>query len=194
MCGEYGEDFGRPHYHACLFGIDFSHDRKVWKHSGQFPLYRSASLEELWPFGHSSIAELTFETAAYTARYVMKKVTGDAAEKHYRRTDPETGESFDLVPEFNKMSLKPGIGATFLNKYMSDIYPHDYVVVNGSKAKPPRYYDKKFSEVDPDAFDQLKADRELAASHAAFDNTWDRLAVKETVANARLSLLKRNKA
>lgn len=193
MCGEYGEELDRPHYHVCLFGVDFSEDRKIWSNRNGYKLYRSPSLEVLWPFGHSLIAELNFETAAYTARYVMKKITGQAAEDHYRKVDPDTGEVFYLVPEFNRMSLRPGIGALFLDKYQADIYPHDYVVLNGSKAKPPRYYDKKFAEVDPDAFDQIKADRELAAYECRSDNTEARLAAKEAVASARLSLSKRDK-
>lgn len=191
MCGEYGDELDRPHYHACLFGVDFSSDRKLWRNRQGFKLYRSPTLEILWPFGHSTIGDLTFETAAYTARYVMKKVTGDQSDEHYRRVDPETGEVLQLVPEFNKMSLRPGIGAAFLEKYQGDIYPHDYVVVNGVKTKPPRYYDKKFSGVDPDAFDNLKGDRELAAYGLRSDSTPERLAVKEAVVTARLGQLKR---
>lgn len=193
MCGEYGEKLDRPHFHACLFGVDFVSDRVLHKVSNGFRLYRSPTLERLWPFGFSTVAELNFETAAYTARYVMKKVTGDLADDHYKRIDQETGEVRWLTPEFNRMSLKPGIGSAFFDKYHTDIYPHDYVVVNGSKAKPPRYYDRKYEVVDPDSFDQLKADRLLAAANNAADNTWARLAVKETVANARLSTKSRHK-
>lgn len=82
MCGEYGENFGRPHFHACLFGHNFD-DLKLWKTQNNIPLYRSKILEELWPFGHSSVGSVTFESAAYVARYIMKKVTGEAAELHY---------------------------------------------------------------------------------------------------------------
>lgn len=192
VAGEYGEELQRPHYHACLFGIDFSDDRVLWSRR-EFNLYRSPTLEKLWPFGHSTIGQLNFETAAYTARYVMKKITGQKAEEHYRRADPETGEVYYLEPEFNKMSLKPGIGSSFIEKYMSDVYPHDYLVVNGVKVKPPRFYDKRFERVDPDAFDQIKADREYNASKNASDNTYARLSVKEAVVTAKLNQLKRNK-
>ena len=54
-CGEYGEKYSRPHYHACLLGIDFP-DRKFYAFSNSGErLYRSESLEKLWPFGFSSI-------------------------------------------------------------------------------------------------------------------------------------------
>lgn len=82
MCGEYGENFGRPHFHACLFGHNFD-DLTLWKVQNKQKLYRSKTLEELWPFGHSSVGTVTFESAAYVARYIMKKVTGEAAELHY---------------------------------------------------------------------------------------------------------------
>lgn len=193
MAGEYGEQLERPHFHACLFGCDFSFDRSLWSNKGGFRLYRSPTLEQCWSFGHSLIAELNFETAAYVARYVMKKITGSMADDHYRKVDPDTGEVYQLTPEFNRMSLKPGIGHDFITKYMDDVYPHDYLVVNGKRTKPPRYYDKQFEKVDPDAFDNLKADRALEASLHASDNTWPRLAVKEAVTTARLNSLKRDK-
>lgn len=82
MCGEYGEKQGRPHYHACLFNFRFS-DMRLWQERNGVKLYRSAELERLWPFGFCSVGEVTFESAAYVARYIMKKVTGDAAESHY---------------------------------------------------------------------------------------------------------------
>ena len=82
-------------------------------------LYRSDTLESLWTYGFSSIGDVTFESAAYVARYVMKKVTGDAAESHYTVVDPETGEITVRTPEFNKMSLRPGIGAGWFDKYSS---------------------------------------------------------------------------
>lgn len=193
MCGEYGENLDRPHYHACLFGVDFHEDRKLWKNNNGFPLYRSPTLEILWPFGFSTIGDLTFETAAYTARYIMKKVTGSLAEPHYQRVDPDTGEVINLVPEFNKMSLKPGIGKQFFDKYKTDIYPHDYLVVNGAKSKPPRYYDKQLKKLDPLLLDDVKTEREFKAMSNRKDNTDVRLAAREAVASAALSQIKRNK-
>lgn len=84
MCGEYGEKLARPHFHACLFGHDFD-DKKVWKKTDAGSvLYRSAELEKLWPFGYSSVGDVSFESAAYVARYIMKKITGEAAESHYK--------------------------------------------------------------------------------------------------------------
>lgn len=192
MCGEYGEQFDRPHFHACIFGYDFVSDRVVWKRSNGFTLFRSPELEALWPYGFTTVAEFNFETAAYTARYIMKKITGDLAPEHYRYVDPDTGEIFDRVPEFNRMSLKPGIGGHFFDRFHCDVFPHDYVVVNGSKAKPPRYYDKMLQRMDEETFDFIKEEREYQASLNRMDNTFDRLGVKEQVAVGRLSTLKRN--
>ena len=84
MCGEYGENFGRPHFHACLFNFDFV-DKTYWSKSpGGSKIYRSDILEDLWPFGFSSIGEVNFQSAAYVARYIMKKVTGKSAAKYYK--------------------------------------------------------------------------------------------------------------
>ena len=85
MAGEYGEQFFRPHHHACLFGLHF-HDRELHSRSDSgSDVCVSAELSDLWPDGHASVGDFTFESAAYVARYVVKKVTGDAAEEHYKR-------------------------------------------------------------------------------------------------------------
>lgn len=80
---------------------------------------------------------LTFESAAYIARYIVDKVNGDLAEEHYARIDPETGETYMLQPELAHMSLKPAIGRPWFDKFHSDVYPGDYVVSDGRKSKPP---------------------------------------------------------
>jgi hypothetical protein len=89
------------------------------------------------------------------------------------------------------MSLKPGIGQAWLDKFMSDVYTNDHVVVRGRKCRPPRFYDNKFKLKFPDQFDMIQFAREMDGRSRHEDNTFERLAVKEKVALAKLSLLKR---
>jgi len=192
MCGEYGDQFKRPHYHACLFGVDFLDKVPHGKSPSGELLYRSPTLEKLWPLGHSSIGSVTFESAAYVARYVMKKVTGSLAETAYKRVDPDTGEIHQVPPEFCRMSLKPGIGSKWLEKYQSDVYPADSVIVNGHHTRPPRYYDKQLKETNPQTFEHLTIGRYQRAISQSEDNTATRLETKKQVTLARLSLKKRN--
>lgn len=194
MCGEYGERTFRPHYHALIFGMDLP-DRYKWRNSGSgFPLYRSPIVEALWGKGSVEIGDVTFESAAYVARYVVKKVTGPASESHYRRVDPDTGEIVQVVPEFTRMSLGrrkgEGIGGPWIQKYYTDVYPEDYVMVNGMKCKPPRYYDGIFSYFrQSDDVEFNRFERSLLTKE---DNSPERLAVREKVAKARLSFKRRD--
>ncbi len=192
--GEYGALYKRPHYHACIFGFDFP-DRVYYKKtsSGE-KIYTSKFLESLWPYGLCSVGDVTFESAAYIARYCVQKVTGDLADDHYRVVT-EDGVVVDRTPEFNHMSLKPGIGAKWLEKFKTDVYPRDYVVVRGVKTKPPKYYDRIFEKHEPLEFMEIVANRELDMALLRREDPkefWDeRLAVKETVQNARNQLLRR---
>jgi len=186
-CGEYGEKSSRPHYHACLFGFDFA-DKRLWKITNGSRLYTSESLSELWSYGFSTIGDVTFESAAYVARYIMKKINGEQAENHYY--DRETGEVIN--PEYTTMSRRPGIGRGWLDKYVADVYPHDYVVVNGIKCKPPKYYDGVLSTDRPYEFDEIKNNRLTRAEKHVDNNTPDRLDVRERVSKARLKLLPKN--
>lgn len=193
MGGEYGQNGTiRPHFHACLFGFDFLDKVYFKKTSSGEKIYTSKLLESLWPFGLSSVGNVTFESAAYIARYCVQKVTGDLAEAHYR-VITDDGEIIDRVPEFNHMSLKPGIGARWLEKFQTDVYPRDYVVINGVKTKPPKYYDTLFEREDAGSFSEIVAQRELDgySQTLAGENSYARLLVREQVQSARLSMLKR---
>lgn len=188
MCGEYGEKLERPHYHLALFGEDFREDRYLWRVDKDKPIYRSPTLERLWPHGNSEIGALETESAAYIASYVTKKVTGDLAHHHYRRTD-ENGNDYWLTPEFSLMSRRPGIGKAWFDQYHRDVYPHDYVVLKGQKQKPPRYYDELLKKLDPDGLTTIREERSERINSA--DNTEARLRVRETVLKARLATKQR---
>lgn len=158
-CGEYGDITARAHYHVCLFGYDFP-DKIFFRQNGEHRLYISNQLNDLWGHGNTSIGELTFETAAYTARYVMKKTTGKACKK-YVRLDQETGELIPLVQPFAAMSLRPAIGKEWLQQYHGDIYNanKDFVLHKGRKLRPPKYYDKIYDTIDFDRMQAIKHQR-----------------------------------
>lgn len=186
-CGEYGEKLGRPHYHAILFNHDFDDKYFFYKTKQGHPVYRSPSLEELWPFGHSEIGSVTFESTAYVARYIMKKINGPLADDHYM--DPVTGVF--KKPEYTTMSRRPGIGKNWFDKFHSDVYPSDEVVIKNMKMRPPKYYDRQFEILDPSTFEEIKHNRSETAKKHLDDNSAERLNVKEAIANAKNSKLKR---
>jgi hypothetical protein len=176
QCGEYGELLGRPHHHAILFNFDFD-DKVLWSVRDGVRLYRSASLEQLWPHGYSTIGDVTFESAAYVARYCTKKITGKLAHEHYK----------GKLPEYATMSRRPGIGRAWLEKYKDDVYNYDYVVVrNGLKLRPPRYYDRIYDEIDPERMMEIKEKRGESAKENIKEMHWQRLEAKEELAERRL--------
>lgn len=180
--GEYGEKFGRPHYHALLFNFDFDDKELLTVRNGN-RLYTSASLSNLWSYGYSSIGDVTFDSAAYVARYVMKKVTGDAADEHYVNT--VTGEV--RKPEYTTMSRNPGIGTGWFEKFKKDVYPSDEKVVNGRVFRPPKFYDFLLDREDPQLLELLKSRRKERAKY----NSDARLLVKEEVKKAQIKSLSR---
>lgn len=187
-CGEYGDLNLRPHYHLILFGFDFP-DRKPWRKTGSgFVTYRSEQLEKLWPFGQCEIGTVTPESCGYVARYCLKKVNGPAAEDHYTRQNPVTGEIHRVRPEFITMSTRPGIGSDWFGEFGSDAFPSDFVIVNGSRRAVPRYYKKKLDEASAGA---ITAKRKAEARKRADNNTPERLEVRQEVLERRLVNLQR---
>ncbi len=208
-CGEYGEVCkfcslsrpvcrcdvfvarpGRPHYHACLFNFDFV-DKKLFKVVDGQRLFTSEILGTVWPFGFSTVGSVTFESAAYVARYIMKKVNGDRARDHYFSEPNEDGEVFELLPEYTTMSRRPGLGTGWLNLFGGDVFPDDVVVMRGRKMKPPRFYDSIYEIDEPEDYARLKALRMKEALRRSADNTEERLVERHTVKLAQVSGLKR---
>lgn len=123
----------------------------------------------------------------------MSKVTGEDAEDHYWNKDPVTGEKLNrILPEFFQPSTRYGIGSEYIWNYWQEVYPADFVVVDGRKYKPPRFYDKFLREQDPALYEEVKAKRvERARAHAE-DNTWARLAAREKVKMQQFNRLVRD--
>lgn len=188
-CGEYGETYGRPHYHACIFNFDFPDKIYHRQSATDYPIFRSPALEELWPFGYSEIGSVTFDSAAYVARYIMKKVNGDAAYEHYTRISPDTGHPVQITPEYTTMSRRPGIAKAWYDKYHDDVFPHDYVVIGTKKMRVPKFYDSQYEITNPNEFSTLKATRIKNSLKHVDNNTPERLNVRMKVTQSRLSQL-----
>lgn len=181
QCGEYGEKTSRPHYHACLFNFDFE-DKIHFKTVNENRYYTSSLLSELWPMGHHVLGDVSFDSAAYVARYIMKKITGDKAEAHYQGKEPE----------YTTMSRRPGIATGWFEKYQTDIYPSDFIVLNGTKMRVPKFYDNILDRLYPHELQTLKARRKKALLPHEEDLTSRRLFDRETCQIERAKLLTRD--
>lgn len=180
--GEYGEENGRPHYHALLFGMRFPDECVVGETEGGEAISRSLVLLDLWGQGRCQIGSVTFESAAYVAGYCVKKVTGARAKAHYAGREPE----------YATMSRRPGIGFGWFSKFREEVYRHDSVVTRGHECGPPRYYDKKLEELDAASFEVMKA-RRLRKYERCDPVTWRQRAARELIAMARLKLIEERK-
>lgn len=144
--GEYGDKSQRPHYHAIIFNFKPYDGENV--HLSGRPLYISRTLARIWPYGFHSYGDVTFESAAYVARYCLKKLTGPLAENYGLRE-----------PEFALMSRRPGIGSGWFDKYYKDVYPGDrFIIRDGQVMNPPRYFDLLYQRHFSD-FDSIKGAR-----------------------------------
>lgn len=182
-CGEYGDNTKRPHYHACVFGLDFD-DKIHFRTLGQNALYLSEKLTNIWGHGNTSVGELTYETAAYTARYVMKKSLGGSTGR-YVRLDEATGELLELTQPFAAMSLRPAIALNWVHRYYSDIYVpgKDFITVRGRKMKPAKYYDKIFDSINSPGMAAIKEDRKTNSEQLSSQQ----LRARESNVRARLT-------
>lgn len=195
-CGEYGGKTRRPHYHAILYGIDFSEDRVPWQRNFQEDMqWRSPTLEKLWPYGFSLIAEVNMQTCAYVSRYCTKKRYG--SQNMYYQT-------FNIEPEFNLMSRRPGIGKQWFIDNKDAIYENQEIFLStkkgGVKVRPPSYYDKLYDITNPDESAVIKANRKRMSEEAnklkvesSGMNLYELLAAEEENFKKKVSSLRRDK-
>lgn len=201
-CGEYGDKRNRPHYHAILFGMDFK-DKKQWKENENGDmLYTSKELEAIWGYGFCSLGSVSFQSAAYVARYVTKKVMAKG-EYTYVKYDYRSKRFRKVAPEYGTMSRNPGIGADWIKKHEKNIYPRDEVIINGRVSKPPRFYDEKVKQrtereesisnpIHQDVIERMRGKRRREGKAREADSTPERLIVREKVATAQNNRFGRN--
>lgn len=211
QCGEYGSvcrhgidlskvrcplcSVGRPHYHAVLFNCSFDDLEPYEERLGELR-FTSPTLEAVWGYGFVDVGAVTFESAAYVARYALKKVTGVRADEHYAQVN-EDGSLRWVQPEFCTMSRGAkgghGIGYDWFQKYKSDVFPSNEVPVPGSGVfkSVPRYYDELFALEDPLSMEQIKEVRRKFAEENASEYSPERLMSKYKVKKAQVQMLKR---
>lgn len=178
-CGEYGEKFQRPHYHMILFGEDFQKDRyEIERSDKDEQQWQSPSLTQLWGRGRAVIGTCTFESAAYVARYVTKKISGEGQHAHYGVRSPESA----------RMSRRPGIGRDWFEKNKIDLINHDNIISRGRKMRPPQTYDRWLRDTAQLEYEKIKAAREEAALTRIQDPRpdWQLSPIRNKIARAKL--------
>lgn len=180
LCGEYGETTQRPHYHLILFGENFASDRKPIRDSRSgFPQWESPLLNSIWGLGSCTISDVSFESAAYVARYNLKKFTGKGSRFFYK----------GRKPEFVTMSRNPGIAADYFHAFGSDLYSSDEIVpgIGRPECLPPKYFDKLLEKTDPTLYQQIKKIRQESLDiYESSISTDTRLATRERVKASKI--------
>lgn len=162
--GEYGAKTHRAHYHLCLFNLPMPDGalQPFFYNELHQQIYKCDIIEKIWNKGIISVGQLTFNSAAYVARYMLKKQKGESAALY---------DDYGIVPEFTRMSRRPGIGSDYFAEHYAEIYENDemfYTTLNSGtkKSKPPRYFDRLLEDVSPELLAATKAKREEAAKES----------------------------
>jgi len=126
LCGEYGTQTQRPHYHTIIYGLGLK-DRQ--------------SVIETWPYcdwTQPSILNKSFglvEPASiqYVAGYVLKKLNDQDTDLLYTQTGREA--CFRLSSQ--------GLGRDYADKNITQLNEMEHVTLHGVKHTIPRYYIKR---------------------------------------------------
>lgn len=158
-CGEYGSENLRPHYHCIIFNLPYLTDLTLYRVTDiGDKLYTSKTLENIWKKGYVVVGEVTYDSAAYVARYVLKKHFGKDADAYYKALAKD--------PEFTTMSRMPGIGRNYYEENKETIYATDEMFIQGKKGivkvKPSTYYDRLYEQDNPEGFKKIKRKRDRA--------------------------------
>lgn len=169
-CGEYGTETERPHYHLIIYNLEVPEDdlykpRLINKNV----YYQSKMVEQAWtpkgatePRGICNICPATWNTIAYTARYITKKVNGSQKDEHYG--------SKGQMPEFFRVSRMPGIGEEYYRQHWEEIYKYDKIIIHNREgtiqSKPPKYYDELFKAEHPEEWKEIQRKRRFEGKMA----------------------------
>lgn len=162
-CGEYGEHTYRPHFHIICFNLPIEDKKPFFLNANKDQIYTSEIIEKIWGKGLVSIGDVTWNSAAYVARYVMKKIKGKDAEKTYK--------ALGVVPEFVRMSRKPGIAYNYYEQNKEKIFELDEIYITNKKGlaqkvKPSKYFDRLYDLESPEAMKAIKEKRRSCAEES----------------------------
>lgn len=197
-CGEYGELKRRPHFHVALFGHDFTSDRLLYSKGIQDDsLYASETLSRSWGAGQALIGDLTFESCAYIARYITKRLSGPGVSPLPLAIDPTTGEMVFPNKEFLLPSRRPGIGDSWFKRFFkSDAFPHGRVITaQGTPAPIPSFYKRKLNQMDKLKLQGVTYQNQTTPQlldKQRLEDTPARRAARTTYSNVRTGLFKRD--
>jgi len=146
-CGEYGERTWRAHYHAIIFGLEI--DDLTYCKTGKNgdPLYTSKKIDATWGLGMVICGHVSFASSQYVAKYINKR-------SHILK---RLREASNFVAPFGQSSQ--GLGIDWLKKYYKDVYPNDYITIDGNKYKVPKGYDKWMEQNHPEELKEVKRNR-----------------------------------
>lgn len=171
-CGEYGEQFERPHYHLSLFGLPASvlgvtnYDRDICTSNSEFSNYgrlsyrssiqsvssgdniawQSDLVADLWPFGNHQLYNACRETFQYVAGYVVKKLTGLMATEKWDVTNRQRPFLIQSRPSIGRPwfdKFKDSLSNPFGDKLVNDV-----VSLSGIQWKCPRIFEKWTASLD----------------------------------------------
>lgn len=198
-CGEYGSKGQRPHYHIILFNLPIPIEKlRFHEYNENYEaMYRCTEIEEIWGKGIVVAAEVNWNTCAYVARYITKKV-GIPTQKEYYNC-------LGVEEEFFRMSRRPGIGRAYYEKNKDKIYEKDELIIQKygggvMKVRPPKYYDKLYDIENPEQFEKIKKQRKKEQERLTkikYNQTSkykkDQLIAEEKTHEAKVQALKRTK-
>ncbi|ALS03507.1 VP4 [Gokushovirus WZ-2015a] len=199
MAGEYGDQSARPHYHAIVFGLSLD-DLQFYKFDGEFRYYTSEFLQKCWTDdegnskGYIVVAKANWQTCAYTARYVTKKLKGKAAQFY---------KDYNIEPEFALMSRRPGIARNYFDEHGTALFDYDSIYLateNGSREiRPPKYFKNLLDKVDSDLYNLNKEKNKIIQHNIHYQNLkqtsqsyLDLLETQEGIKERKIKSLKRS--
>lgn len=151
MCGEYGDEKQRPHYHVLLYGVDWP-DREYWMRTPSGTIqYRSDTLSSFWPHGWALTGDVTAGAARYVSGYVVKKLKDDDL--------PVSTETGQLLEPYQRMSRRPAIAKRWIEKHWRETYATDTVLVEGREMRPPAFYDRWLKDNEPSLWRDIREKR-----------------------------------
>lgn len=201
-CGEAGDLSGRPHYHLLFWNLELPDLVPFQTSKSGLPLFRSAALESCWTkmdgardtgeaLGFVDVGYGDVSAMGYVAGYVFKKMADDRASAEERTfAHPVTGELIETAPPFAFMSRRPGIGARWVDEYLTSDARHSDLIVDGRRYAMPPYFRRRVERLL--SLGEGLTDREfmaavdLALSSSEFGEDGDAVVAARLVAGASI--------